>query len=77
MSRFPFGVISWLNQPSAEDSGGCPTPVITVAGQSATVNICGNAVWSAMQSTLRPMLLGGLYVTIGFLVIRRVLDIQR
>lgn len=77
MSRFPFGVVTWLNQPSVQDSGGCPTPVITVAGQSATVNICGNAVWSAMQSTLRPMLLGGLYVTIGFLVIRRVLDIQR
>ncbi|WP_157205970.1 thrombospondin type 3 repeat-containing protein [Calidithermus timidus] len=77
LSKFPFGIISWLPSPSFSASG-CPPISLSLPGiTSVPINYCDNPIWQAAATYLRPVLLVLLSVSLGFRLVRRSLDVQQ
>lgn len=77
MSKFPFGILSWLPSPSISDAG-CPSISLSLPGVPAQpIQYCNNPIWDAARTYLRPVLLALLSVGLAFRLVRRSLDVQQ
>jgi hypothetical protein len=73
--RFPFGIVSILSAHVSTDGAQCSFP-LPVAHADARIDICSTPIWQTAAS-FRPILLGLLYLSFAYLLVRRALDVQR
>lgn len=73
--KFPFGIVSILSPHVSTDGAECSFP-LPIAHADSRIDICSTPIWQTAAS-FRPILLGLLYLSFAYLLVRRALDVQR